>query len=274
MHSQYAPLVLVSLVTLASAADYVHNPIHYHSQNDKGAYNFGYDTGLFGSHQFHQETKQPDGSVTGRYGYTDPDGKLRLVYYRAGKETGYEIIKDVASDSEASSASYRKPVPSPKDSHTHVHQVDAHVRFQPEPKWWPGRQPSPMFMRRCTPFRPMLSTCTIRPLPKLATILANHRYHDSHSSSAASARYVEKVSPRRVVVSEPVITKVSQPREPKVLVVQEREHTKTLYSPIEALRGKASPRSGPAPVKGTVVTPAQYPGRYPAAGRYSRCWCE
>ena len=64
--------------------NYIHNPIQYYSQNQKGSYNFGYDTGVWGAHQFHQENKDESGEVRGRYGYTDPDGNLRLVYYTAG----------------------------------------------------------------------------------------------------------------------------------------------------------------------------------------------
>lgn len=96
--------VLATLVANCFAADYVHNPIAYHSQTDRGAYNYGYDTGLYGSHQFHQESKDASGQVNGRYGYTDPNGKLRLVYYTAGKDTGFQIVKDVdASSNEAPS---------------------------------------------------------------------------------------------------------------------------------------------------------------------------
>ncbi|CAG2122758.1 unnamed protein product, partial [Medioppia subpectinata] len=73
--------------------DYVHQPIHYHSQTDSGTYNYGYDTGLHGSHQFHQEHKDGNGVVRGRYGYTDPNGKLRLVHYKSGPK-GFEIISD------------------------------------------------------------------------------------------------------------------------------------------------------------------------------------
>ena len=93
-------MAVTLVVTAVHGADYVHNPIHYHSQADSGAYNYGYDTGLFGAHQFHQETKNADGTVNGRYGYTDPDGKLRLVYYIAGPGIGYNVVKDIYADKE------------------------------------------------------------------------------------------------------------------------------------------------------------------------------
>ncbi|XP_076315696.1 adult-specific rigid cuticular protein 11.9-like isoform X2 [Tachypleus tridentatus] len=56
----------------------------YHSQTDRGTYNFGYDTGSFGAHSFHHEERDDNGIVRGRYGYTDPYGKLRIVQYEAG----------------------------------------------------------------------------------------------------------------------------------------------------------------------------------------------
>lgn len=85
--------LLTLIFPLFKAEDLVHNPIQYHSQNPRGSYNYGYDTGLYGSHQFHQENKDNHGVVRGRYGYTDPDGKLRLTYYTAGPD-GYNVIKD------------------------------------------------------------------------------------------------------------------------------------------------------------------------------------
>ncbi|XP_074599454.1 uncharacterized protein LOC141853854 [Brevipalpus obovatus] len=71
-----------------------HDPIHYETRTGRGAYNFGYDTGLSGSHQFHQESRDESGRVRGRYGYTDPTGKLRLVHYSSGSD-GYNAWGDV-----------------------------------------------------------------------------------------------------------------------------------------------------------------------------------
>ncbi|XP_076318750.1 uncharacterized protein LOC143229826 [Tachypleus tridentatus] len=84
-------------VTAVLAVDYVHHPIQYHSQTDRGTYNFGYDTGLFGAHSFRQEYREENGIVRGRYGYTDPYGKLRVVYYEAGP-LGYKAWGDVYPD--------------------------------------------------------------------------------------------------------------------------------------------------------------------------------
>ncbi|XP_054722577.1 basic salivary proline-rich protein 2-like [Uloborus diversus] len=59
-----------------------------------GDYKFGYDTGKGTDGQsFREETRLPDGSVQGAYGYVDADGKQRVVRYTAGKE-GFKVEGD------------------------------------------------------------------------------------------------------------------------------------------------------------------------------------
>ncbi|XP_022248219.1 uncharacterized protein LOC111087096 [Limulus polyphemus] len=72
------------------AVDYVHHPIQYQSKTDQNTYNFGYDTGLLGAHSFHHEHRDDNGIVRGRYGYTGPEGKLKVVEYEAGP-AGYRV---------------------------------------------------------------------------------------------------------------------------------------------------------------------------------------
>jgi Insect cuticle protein len=50
--------------------------------NEDGSYTYGYE-GADGS--FKIETKAANGEVKGKYGYTDGDGKLRVVEYGANK---------------------------------------------------------------------------------------------------------------------------------------------------------------------------------------------
>ncbi|XP_076365413.1 uncharacterized protein LOC143254322 isoform X1 [Tachypleus tridentatus] len=83
-------LLLSGLVVRTMAVDYVHHPIQYESKTNQNTYNFGYDTGLLGAHSFRYEHKDDNGIVRGRYGYTGPDGKLRVVEYEAGPG-GYRI---------------------------------------------------------------------------------------------------------------------------------------------------------------------------------------
>jgi hypothetical protein len=68
-------------------------PVHYASigQQLQGDYKFGYHTGDGGS--FREETRLPDGTVQGAYGFIDADGKQRIVKYRAGKD-GFQAEGD------------------------------------------------------------------------------------------------------------------------------------------------------------------------------------
>lgn len=50
--------------------------------NEDGSYTYGYE-GADGS--FKIETKAANGDVKGKYGYTDGDGKMRVVEYGADK---------------------------------------------------------------------------------------------------------------------------------------------------------------------------------------------
>ena len=52
---------------------------------------FGYHTGDGGS--FREETRLPDGTVQGAYGFVDADGKQRIVKYTAGKN-GFQAEGD------------------------------------------------------------------------------------------------------------------------------------------------------------------------------------
>ncbi|KAI9565972.1 Cuticle protein 6 [Daphnia sinensis] len=76
-----------------------------------GAYTFGYDTGG-GEHQSYRvETRSPDGTVTGRYGYVDPEGVLRIVDYVADRR-GYRP-KITTRYPVSRTTSFIGPIPSP-----------------------------------------------------------------------------------------------------------------------------------------------------------------
>ncbi|OQR77529.1 hypothetical protein BIW11_07029 [Tropilaelaps mercedesae] len=72
-------------------------PVHYVSIGARleGDYNFGYDTGKAsnGDESFRRETRDPDGTVRGSYGYVDSNGKQITVHYEAGKE-GFKILSE------------------------------------------------------------------------------------------------------------------------------------------------------------------------------------
>jgi len=75
-----------------------------------GAYTFGYDTGVDEHQSYRVETRSPDGTVTGRYGYIDPMGVLRVVDYVADHR-GFRPI--LTTRYPVTSTSVIGPIPSP-----------------------------------------------------------------------------------------------------------------------------------------------------------------
>ncbi|XP_019873595.1 uncharacterized protein LOC109601761 isoform X2 [Aethina tumida] len=71
-----------------SLADW--NNYNYHEPNGPGTYAFGYDIDDAENDnvQFRNEERHANGTVTGSYGYVDPDGTARIVNYVAD-ERGY-----------------------------------------------------------------------------------------------------------------------------------------------------------------------------------------
>ncbi|XP_074600348.1 uncharacterized protein LOC141854532 [Brevipalpus obovatus] len=64
-------------------------------------YQFAYSTGDEGpARMFREERRAPDGQVTGKYGYVDPYGHMRIVQYEAGPQ-GFVARGDVGPDQEA-----------------------------------------------------------------------------------------------------------------------------------------------------------------------------
>jgi len=95
----------------------IHPPasIHYVNigQELNGDYKFGYDTGKGPSGQsFREETRLPDGSVKGQYGYLDAQNKMRIVKYTAGLN-GFSIDSDTALNDQQIAAS-RPVAPNPQ----------------------------------------------------------------------------------------------------------------------------------------------------------------
>ncbi|KAH7638755.1 hypothetical protein HUG17_2788 [Dermatophagoides farinae] len=72
-----------------------------------GDYKFGYDTGKNGAGQsFREETRLPDGTVKGAYGYIDAEGKQRIVKYSAGIE-GFKVESDEEAPGQATGTAAR-----------------------------------------------------------------------------------------------------------------------------------------------------------------------
>ncbi|KAI1282073.1 hypothetical protein HDE_13007 [Halotydeus destructor] len=77
-----------------------------------GDYKFGYHTGSAGSkdNSFREETRLPDGTVKGAYGYVDANGKQRIVKYTAGKE-GFQVEGDIHPDQGPAGPATPAPAP-------------------------------------------------------------------------------------------------------------------------------------------------------------------
>ncbi|CAL4065138.1 unnamed protein product, partial [Meganyctiphanes norvegica] len=56
---------------------------NYFIFNNDGSYSFAYDTGSGEDQSFRMEMRDASGKVTGRYGYIDPEGTLRITNYKA-----------------------------------------------------------------------------------------------------------------------------------------------------------------------------------------------
>lgn len=84
-------MAVCGLASLSQAQQKIPDPVpilkQISKQNDDGSYSFGYEAG---DGSFKIETKYPDGSVQGKYGYVDDSGKLREVEYGASSKRGFE----------------------------------------------------------------------------------------------------------------------------------------------------------------------------------------
>lgn len=114
-------------------------PVHYASLGLElaGDYKFGYDTGKGNEGQsFREETRLPDGTVQGAYGYVDETGRQRIVKYTAGKD-GFKAEGDIGPEG-APQAAPRSSAPAPQPSY--APQPQPAPRPQPQPVY---RQPPP-----------------------------------------------------------------------------------------------------------------------------------
>lgn len=73
---------------------------------EKKTYSFGFDSiAKDAPRLLREEIRRPDGTVVGRYGYTDPFGVFRIVKYVAGPH-GYYATEDIGGTSSSSNKNY------------------------------------------------------------------------------------------------------------------------------------------------------------------------
>ncbi|XP_023240417.1 DNA-binding protein K10-like [Centruroides sculpturatus] len=112
-------------------------PVHYVNigQQLQGDYKFGYDTGKGPLGQsFREETRLPDGTVKGAYGYVDAEGRQRIIKYSAG-ETGFTAEGDLG----AHGAKGVAPGPAPQPVQP-VHTAPQQYRPPPQQQYSPPPQ--------------------------------------------------------------------------------------------------------------------------------------
>ncbi|CAN7985286.1 unnamed protein product, partial [Ixodes hexagonus] len=109
-------------------------PLHYVSIGTKleGDYKFGYDTGKGAdkSGSFREETRLPDGTVKGSYGFIDASGRQRIIKYTAGKE-GFKAEGDIYQEG------------APKDTIPEHLQQSPPTYAAPQAPSYPQYQPQP-----------------------------------------------------------------------------------------------------------------------------------
>ncbi|RWS22756.1 hypothetical protein B4U80_09261, partial [Leptotrombidium deliense] len=100
---------------------------------------FGYDTGKGPSGQsFREETRLPDGTVMGAYGYLDEHGKQRIVKYTAGKE-GFKVDSDTPAPSNGQSGEQQQSQQASRPASPPTQQV-SHSLPQAPPQYVPQQQ--------------------------------------------------------------------------------------------------------------------------------------
>ncbi|GIY00044.1 uncharacterized protein CEXT_199951 [Caerostris extrusa] len=123
-----------------------HKPASVHYVNIgtelAGDYKFGYDTGKGNDGQsFREETRLPDGTVRGAYGYVDESGTQRIVKYTAGKD-GFKVEGDGAS--EAVSRAAAQPAARPEPSYE-APPPPAQPAYRPPPQQASRPPPQPVY---------------------------------------------------------------------------------------------------------------------------------
>lgn len=126
-----------------------------------GDYKFGYDTGKNdGGQSFREESRLPDGTVKGAYGYIDAEGKQRIVKYTAGVE-GFKVESDEAAPGHGAP---RAPAPVPVQTYTPRAQPPTSYQLPPQSQSLGGYTPVSSQQARYAPPPPPTQSVA-RPAP-------------------------------------------------------------------------------------------------------------
>lgn len=212
--------------------------------NDDGSYTYGYE-GADGS--FKIETKLPTGEVTGKYGYVDDTGKLRVVDYGANKY-GFQPVGEgiTVAPPTLVDESTRKD---PKTGETFVEYDDGSY-FEPEPPR-PAPRPAPRPQKRVKPSPPArLPVHTPRTFVSYEESQQDQGFGLSSSSFGPSQpAYAPRPSPPRQGSPSPVPPRAAVPGAAPVGPVYKPQ---TFSAPVpvkpvrEPIRDHYQPRSAPS----------------------------
>lgn len=110
-------------------------PVHYVNigQQLQGDYKFGYNTGNDGS--FREETRNPDGSVSGAYGYIDGSGKQKVIRYTAGKDGFKAEGDDIPKAPPAPQPAAPQPGYTPQPQYNSAPYQPPAPQYQPQPQY-------------------------------------------------------------------------------------------------------------------------------------------
>ncbi|XP_067127692.1 uncharacterized protein [Centruroides vittatus] len=103
----------------------------YYEDPRAQAYKFGYNTGNDGPAQiFREETKAPDGSIVGKYGYVDPTGQLRVINYRSAPQKGFEASRGSRNNQEQQQQQQQQPLGGNPRTHYVDYPYDGAFQYQ------------------------------------------------------------------------------------------------------------------------------------------------
>ncbi|XP_022709623.1 DNA-directed RNA polymerase II subunit RPB1-like isoform X1 [Varroa jacobsoni] len=132
--------------------------VHFVNIGEKleGDYKFGYDTGKGNENgqSFREETRLPDGSVKGAYGFIDASGKMRIIRYTAGKD-GFKAEGDIFQDgAPANTPGLNGPAPAAAPAApaapSHQQRAAPVPQYLPQTASQPQYQPQPPYQQAPT----------------------------------------------------------------------------------------------------------------------------
>ena len=82
-------------------------PLQVNEINEDGTYTVGYEAS---DGSFRLETKDEEGNVSGKYGFVDADGEIKIVEYSANNATGFTSDLELPAPVEAAELGEAAPV--------------------------------------------------------------------------------------------------------------------------------------------------------------------